>query len=119
MECLSSVRSLSDWSERARQAAEAEYGEQLPAMWIAYFEAMDRLLASGGEICRKRLSEIQCPVLVVHGDRDTLVPTFHAEIIATSVKNGRLVRFGDGGHNVHMKYFREFNEAVQEFLREA
>lgn len=118
MACLSKIRSLSDWSQRARAPLEAEYGEALPHLWNGYLKTMDNLFESGGEICQQRLAEIHCPVLVLHGDQDKLVPGIHAEVIAAGVRNSRLIRFASGGHNLHMKYAHEFNEVVRKFLLE-
>src|SRR5690606_17143220 len=45
-----------------------------------------------------RLGEIDVPVLLVHGDRDTGVPVARAEAAARALPDGRIVVIPDAGH---------------------
>ncbi|MGH7813424.1 MAG: alpha/beta fold hydrolase [Candidatus Binataceae bacterium] len=45
-----------------------------------------------------RLPEIKCPVLIVHGDSDILVPTANAEIIKSRIPQAELFIIPGAGH---------------------
>lgn len=47
------------------------------------------LLCLSGNICRHLLPLIQCPTLIVHGEKDPLVPRFHADFLHKHVKGAR------------------------------
>lgn len=49
------------------------------------------LLCLSGNICRHLLPLIQCPTLIVHGEKDPLVPRFHADFLHKHVKGSRWV----------------------------
>jgi len=65
------------------------------------------------------LSRIQCPVLVVHGDRDLSFAPEHAYRLKAAIPNARLVVLPDASHIVHEHQPQRFNDAVLAFLREA
>lgn len=69
-----------------------------------------------GSICIEELGNIRCPTLIVHGMKDALVPSFHAEFIKKHVKNSTLVTWPNGKHNLHMRYHEDFNKLVKEFI---
>ena len=48
-----------------------------------------------------RLSRITCPVLIFHGDADTVVPVSHGERVFAGIASSRkeFVRVAHGGHN--------------------
>lgn len=45
-----------------------------------------------------RLSEIRCPVLIVHGDRDVLIPPGNAEILKRTIPGAELLMVAGAGH---------------------
>jgi len=47
---------------------------------------------------RERLGELRCPVLLVHGDRDRLVPLQDAQAASQAIPRGRLVVLRGCGH---------------------
>ncbi|EPY87837.1 valacyclovir hydrolase-like protein [Camelus ferus] len=77
------IRDVSKWSERTRKPLEALYGIDYFARtcekWVDGINQFKRL--PGGNICRHLLPLVQCPTLVVHGERDPLVPRSHADFI--------------------------------------
>ncbi len=46
----------------------------------------------------RRLRRIQCPTLVVHGERDPLIPIENASILARRIPNARLISIPDASH---------------------
>jgi len=120
VELLEKTRDLSKWSERMRKPLEDVYGvEGLSRIWSDW---MDRFVSfkdnPNGDICLGSLDRISCPTLIVHGARDPLVPAFHPELLLKAISGARLRVFPEGKHNLHLRYFQEFNEVVTEFLNE-
>ena len=75
------------------------------------------IYCSGGDLCRQRLHLIQCPTFILHGGKDPLVPTFHADVLKEGIAYSRLHMFPDGKHNIHTAFAQEFNHLVLGFLR--
>jgi pimeloyl-ACP methyl ester carboxylesterase len=48
-----------------------------------------------------RLASFPCPVLLIHGDRDSGVPIARAEEAARRLPDARLLAVADAGHWVH------------------
>ncbi|KAG8133269.1 hypothetical protein E2320_011073, partial [Naja naja] len=42
-----------------------------------------------GDICQQLLPHIKCPTLIIHGEKDPLVPRFHAEYIHKHIGGSR------------------------------
>jgi valacyclovir hydrolase len=110
------IRSLSAWSERSLSALLPIYGDDLGAIWSSYVDALSGLHAAGGELYRAKLPEIAAPTLILHGEKDPLVPRFHAEILSREIGDAQLHCFPEGKHNIHIRYAAEFNQVVSEFL---
>ena len=67
---------------------------------------------------RERLSQIQCPTLVVWGAQDMLVPKSDADEYVRVIPDARKVVFDDTGHCPMMERPQTFNDLVVEFLGE-
>jgi pimeloyl-ACP methyl ester carboxylesterase len=65
---------------------------------------------------RDRLPEIECPTLVVWGERDQLVPVSQAHTIADLIPDARVEVFEDTGHVPMLERPTRFNALVDEFL---
>lgn len=66
-----------------------------------------------------RLSEIQAPVLIVHGEKDIGVPLKYAQRAASRFPNARLEVIQNAGHWTQRDYPERFNRLMLEFLAEA
>ncbi len=54
----------------------AIYGKELQPLWTAWIDSMvDILNNKGGNICEEYLKRVRCPALVLHGDKDPMVPS--------------------------------------------
>ena len=109
MNRLSDVRDL---NESIRVPLEKIYGSELPGLWrdlCLSWAVMDNIM-------REDLPNIQCPVFILHGDRDPMVARHHADYFKANIKRCRVHRFPFGGHNLQQQYPKEFNSLVQEFL---
>jgi 3-oxoadipate enol-lactonase len=57
-----------------------------------------QLMAAALHNCTNRLSRIEVPALVIHGEEDRVVPVENAHLIASRLRNGRLHLLPDTGH---------------------
>uniref|UniRef100_A0A8C5NYG5 Biphenyl hydrolase like n=1 Tax=Jaculus jaculus TaxID=51337 RepID=A0A8C5NYG5_JACJA len=113
------IRDVSKWSEKARKPLETLYGYDYLAKtcekWVDGITQFKHL--PDGNICRHLLPLVQCPTLIVHGEKDPLVPRFHADFIHKNVKGSRLHLMPEGKHNLHLRFANEFNKLVEDFLQ--
>ena len=63
-----------------------------------------------------RLIELGMPTLIIHGEKDTLVPLIAVKQAAKHLKNGHLIVIPDCGHWPGRDAPDEFNRALQEFI---
>ncbi|XP_004596543.2 valacyclovir hydrolase isoform X2 [Ochotona princeps] len=113
------IRDVSKWSEKVRQPLEALYGYDYLAktcdQWVDGILQFKRF--PEGSICRQLLPRVQCPTLIVHGEKDPLVPRFHADFLQEHIKGSRLHLMPEGKHNLHLRFATEFNKLAEDFLR--
>ncbi|KAM9665822.1 valacyclovir hydrolase isoform 2-T2 [Trichechus inunguis] len=114
--------SLLGWSDGGITAliAAAKYQSYISKMVIwganAYVTSEDEVIYQGN-ICQHLLPLVQCPTLIVHGEKDPLVPRFHADFIHKHVKGSWLHLIPEGKHNLHLRFANEFNNLVEDFLQ--
>ena len=65
----------------------------------------------------RALSQVEAPVLILHGRDDTIVPVTHAHRLKQVSSNGRLVLY-DGGHNDGFYLRGDYWRDIESFLRE-
>ncbi|KAL5075376.1 hypothetical protein RYX36_014360 [Vicia faba] len=65
----------------------------------------------------KRLNEISCPVLIVTGDSDRIVPSWNAERLSRVIPGASLEVIKQCGHLPHEEKVDEFISIVENFLR--
>jgi len=63
-----------------------------------------------------RLPQIEAPSLVLHGDRDVLVPVANAQILTDRIRGAELCIVPSAGHLFTWEFPEESAEAVVEFL---
>ena len=108
---------LSTWSERMRAPLEAVYGDDLQRIWTDWNAAMVTYLERhNGNLIEHHLKSIKCPTLVLHGERDPMVPPHHPRHLVRAITDARLLVFPEGKHNIHLKYADDFNRMVGAFL---
>ncbi|KAA3454145.1 putative hydrolase YugF [Gossypium australe] len=67
----------------------------------------------------KRLHEISCPVLIVTGDADRIVPSWNAERLSRAIPHSKLEVIKNCGHLPHEEKVDEFVRVVEKFLQRA
>ncbi|KAM6922038.1 valacyclovir hydrolase [Xenentodon cancila] len=114
------VRDVSKWSARMRQPMEEVYGAQVFAKtWEGWVDGITKFAQRHeGSICVELLPLISCPTLIIHGEKDPMVPSFHPQYLLKHIKASRLHLFPEGKHNLHLRFADEFNKVVEGFLEE-
>ncbi|KAG7236131.1 hypothetical protein INR49_000695 [Caranx melampygus] len=112
------VRDVSRWSARMRQPMEEVYGAEVFATtWEGWVDGIAQFAKRPeGSICMELLPLITCPTLIVHGEKDPMVPSFHPQYLLKHIKGSRLHLMPEGKHNLHLRYADEFNKLVEDFL---
>ena len=65
---------------------------------------------------KELLSKIACPVLIIHGDKDKIIPLEHSKRAIDLLKNGKLVLIKEGNHNLNGKE-EEIAEIIKEWIK--
>ena len=66
------------------------FQDYFPVLWKEFIEASKEIFDNkGGDICKTFLQNIQCPTLIVHGDKDAMVSDEHPEYLEKHIKNSR------------------------------
>ncbi|XP_023679327.1 valacyclovir hydrolase isoform X2 [Paramormyrops kingsleyae] len=120
------IKDVSTWSSKMRKPMEDMYGpEYFTRTWEAWVEAMSDFaqrpngtvnVITSGSICRDVLPRIGCPTLIVHGEKDSMVPSFHPQYLLQNIQGSCLHLMPEGKHNLHLRFAAEFNRLVDEFL---
>lgn len=114
------ISDVSQWSARMRKPMEDLYGaEMFPKIWRAWVDGISEFAhRPEGSICMELLPHISCPTLIIHGEKDPMVPSFHPQYLLKHIKGSRLHLMPEGKHNLHLRFATEFNRMVEDFLDE-
>ena len=63
------------------------------------------------------LSQISCPVLIIHGLDDQLIPIKEAEMMEQQIPNSHLSKIINAGHLPNLEQPIEFNAALRDFIQ--
>jgi pimeloyl-ACP methyl ester carboxylesterase len=106
-------------------AGERMYAEQ-PELAFLYEEidALNRTtrqeifaaIQQAGTVSREEAATIACPVLLLYGEEDIVIPPPFLEAAAAAIRGARVVRIPKAGHSAYFERPAEFNAAVEEFL---
>lgn len=77
---------------------------------------LTRLLSFEPHISTSQLSKIQCPVLVIGGDHDVILPK-HTLLIAESIPRSYLWILPNSGHSTPINYRDQFNAIIKDFFQ--
>jgi pimeloyl-ACP methyl ester carboxylesterase len=102
----------------AEQVEMTRFRQHDPDSIPAFLEAARSLmrLKDRPEFVRRVIDGVRCPVLVIHGDRDRLVPVELARETVRGRANWRLEELADIGHIAHMEAPERWLAAVDEWL---
>jgi 3-oxoadipate enol-lactonase len=77
---------------------------------------MAAALAMGATDLRDQLSRIGVPTLVLHGERDTVIPPSTGAELARAIPGAELVLLPGAGHASNQQAPEAYNRAIREFL---
>ncbi len=80
-------------------------------------EAIRARLMAGRTRGPEELAGAGCPILLVSGDEDIVMPPFAADAIAAVVPGARVAHIANAGHSAYFEQAAVFNRHVEEFLR--
>jgi pimeloyl-ACP methyl ester carboxylesterase len=103
-----------DFAQTLGRRHDAGQGE---GAWQHLLPAIAADIAAQPLLSPAELHAIDCPAMVVCGDRDPFVPTEHAAGLARQLPAGRLFIAPDSGHEVMARRPGLFNEAIAGFYR--
>jgi 3-oxoadipate enol-lactonase len=63
------------------------------------------------------LPQIKCPVLIIHGVDDQLIPIREAEMMHEHIPDSRLIAIRAAGHLLNLEKPEQFNQAIREFIQ--
>ncbi|KMQ98061.1 tubulin beta-1 chain [Lasius niger] len=112
------IRDIDKWSERMRTSMIQVYGEDyFRKTWSNWIDAKLRLYEKqNGNVCKEVLSKIKCPTLIIHGAKDAIVFPEHPTYLKQNIANSNLHILEKGAHNLHLRYFEEFNNLFWEII---
>ena len=108
-------------------AAGARMAAEQPALHLLYRhiddmnahldkEAVRARLEAGRTRAPEELTAAGCPILLVCGDEDMVMPPFAADAIAAVVPGAWAVHIADAGHSAYFERAGAFNRRMEEFL---
>jgi pimeloyl-ACP methyl ester carboxylesterase len=68
---------------------------------------------------KDRLRELTCPVLVLHGSADPLIPFRAGELVRDAIPNAEWMEESGAGHSLPSERAESFNQSVIDFIRRA
>ena len=98
---------------------EAIYGRECAIdYWDQWIATHLKIYDAGGNICKDELSSVKCPTLIIHGNKDEVVPEYHPDFIAKNIPNSKVRKFDEAGHGIASdpEYVDEFHRIIEEFL---
>jgi pimeloyl-ACP methyl ester carboxylesterase len=66
---------------------------------------------------KKRLGEIKCPVLVITGKEDRMMPPVNSKLLAEAIPGARLYMVEGAGHSFFLEKPEEVNRIIMDFLK--
>lgn len=79
-------------------------------------EALRRRLLAMRTRAPHELAALDCPLLMISGDEDAVIPPFAADAIARAVPGSRVVHVPDAGHSVYFERALAFDAALAAFV---
>ncbi|MHC5026591.1 MAG: alpha/beta hydrolase [Planctomycetota bacterium] len=102
---------VSSWRDVAANAVGGD-----PPNWLG--RALAWLLISDGDRPLDAIGRIAAPVLILHGDADSIVPVSHGRRLAQAAPGARLIELPGGEHNSLRDTHPEVDEITIAFFQE-
>jgi len=79
-------------------------------------EALRARLVAGRTRAPEELAAAGCPILLISGDEDVVIPPFAADAIAAAVPGARVAHIADAGHSAYFERAPAFNRLIEGLL---
>lgn len=79
----------------------------------AHFYTLRQSLNPGRDA---ELEKINVPTLIMHGEKDTMIPIRYAEEMSKQIKNSELIRIPNVDHNTAHNAVKQMSEAIESFV---
>ncbi|XP_033625771.1 valacyclovir hydrolase-like [Asterias rubens] len=118
IQAYEATRDISKWSKRMRAPMEEMYGaENFQKLWSGWIDGVQNIMVENRtDACMDDCRQITCPTLIIHGEKDAMVPSEHPLYLNQNIRGSRLLMMAEGKHNLHMRYAEEFNKHAEIFL---
>ena len=63
------------------------------------------------------LDKINVPTLIIHGEKDSIVPIKNAIAFSKKIKNSKFVKIPNFDHDIHHNAVKEMSEAIEDFVK--
>ena len=63
------------------------------------------------------LPQINCPVIIIHGADDQLIPIHEAESMTLQIPDSRLIAIPEAGHLPNLEQPEKYNHAIRDFIQ--
>ncbi|CAG2108450.1 unnamed protein product [Medioppia subpectinata] len=106
---LKSTRNVEGWpKERLDNCLRSyESKEDIQKLWDRHLKFVDYFNSYFPQDTNiSKYLKVNCPILVMHGDRDPISTIEHPEYFVKHIKSARLHRFPAGNHDLHSRYDR-------------
>ncbi|MBF6613288.1 MAG: alpha/beta hydrolase [Chloroflexi bacterium] len=101
------------WSNYLKE----RYGDDVArATTRSWARASRAILDAGGDISLSRAGEINCPVLIIHGEYDPFCTRDMARELASRIPHAQGIEVADAGHPVHSDRPDWFNKVALDWL---
>ncbi len=64
------------------------------------------------------IKDVKCPIFIIHGNKDRLIPIRHGKRLVELVEKGQLIQIEGGGHN-NLPSFKKYHEQLSFILNNA
>jgi len=98
-----------DWSPQRNFADTRNTGLR------AQFYTIEQSFLPGQEY---ELEKINVPVLIIHGEKDTIVPIKNAVAFSKKIKTSKFVKIQNFDHDIHHNAVKEMSLAIDDFVKE-
>ncbi|CAG2112440.1 unnamed protein product [Medioppia subpectinata] len=116
---LKSTRNVEGWPKERLDGCLRAYDskEELQKLWDRHLKFVDYYnVYFPRDPNINNYPKVNCPILIMHGDKDALTTIEHPEYFVKHIKSARLHRFPAGSHDLHSRYASTYKSLVEEFL---
>jgi valacyclovir hydrolase len=118
LEIFESRRDVAAWPAKVQKKMATKHGDPYwKIVWWKWCDVMRHLHAEEGDAQLGDIENIACSTLILHGQKDPLISSFHPHRLKSRIRNSRLHEFEESGHSPHLQAAANFNATVASFIK--